>query len=272
MSDYSRNENVGPGERIIDAVWRNPEGLLLLAAGAALLMRRGVSSSNRRLGNNQFRPRQGNGDVTRNGSTARNLGDRAADAAHSAGEYASDVADKVSQAASAYASSVSDYADHAADRSLQMARDAQTSLQSTAQQILQKQPLAVAIAGLAAGAAVAAAFPASDLEKRALGPTGDRLKDAAGRVGENLKEASAQAGQSLMDAADERGLNREGIAEVAREVGDVFSGALAGETTGKAQSASSPSPKQAKDRTTGQTSGSQNPRSASNTSDKRGPR
>ena len=45
MSDYSRNENVGPGERIIDAVWRNPEGLLLLAAGAALLMRRGVSST-----------------------------------------------------------------------------------------------------------------------------------------------------------------------------------------------------------------------------------
>ena len=45
MSDYSRGDSVGPAERLFDAAWRNPEGLLLLAAGAALLMRRGVASS-----------------------------------------------------------------------------------------------------------------------------------------------------------------------------------------------------------------------------------
>ena len=45
MSDYSRGDNVGTAERLFDAAWRNPEGLLLLAAGAALLMRRGVASS-----------------------------------------------------------------------------------------------------------------------------------------------------------------------------------------------------------------------------------
>jgi len=276
MSDNSRSENVGTGERIIDVVWRNPEGLLLLAAGAALLMRRGVSSSiNRTPGHNQFRPGQRNGDVTPNPSV-RGLGDRVADAAQSAGDYASEVAEKVGQKASSYASSVSGYADEAADRSLRMAREAQSSLQATAQHILREQPLAVAIAGLAAGAAVAAAFPSTDMEKRALGSTGQRLKDAAGRVGEQLKEASAQAGQSLMDAAEERGLTSEGLKEVAREVGGAFSDALSGEQTSEAASRpSTTSPGHTKNRSA-DTSGSQSQRptssSQSNPTAKRGPR
>ena len=189
MSDYSRGDSVGPAERLFDAAWRNPEGLLLLAAGAALLMRRGVASSAPRP--NRLRPGQGNGDVNRNRSTVHDLGDRVAEAAQSAGDYASDVAEKVSQTASTYASSVSDYADEAANRSIRMARAAQSSLQSVAQHVLQEQPLAVALAGFAAGAAVAAAFPSTDVEKRALGPSGQRLKDTAGRVGEHLKEAGA---------------------------------------------------------------------------------
>ena len=278
MSDYSRSENVSTGERIIDALWRNPEGLLLLAAGAALVMRHGVSSSSPRTPrHNQFRPSQQNGDLNRNRSTQRGLGDRVADAAQSAGDFASDAANKVSQTASSYASAVSDFADEATDRSLRMARQAQSSLQSTAQHILQEQPLAVALAGFAAGAAVAAAFPATDVEKRALGPTGQRLKDAAGQVGEQLKEAGSQAGQSLMDAAEERGLTSEGLKDVAREVGDAFSGALSGEQAQKAANKeSSTSPTQARNRSAEETFGSHSQGASSSgqsgPSGKRGPR
>ena len=250
---------MGTGEQFLNAVWRNPEGLLLLAAGAALLMRRGVSSSiNRIPRHNQFRGDQRNEDVDRNGSNARNFGDRVADAAQGAGDYASDVAEKVRQTASSYASSISDYADEATDNSLRMARQAQSSLQSTAQHILQEQPLAVALVGLAAGAAVAAAFPATDMEKRTLGPTGERLKDAAGKVGEHLKEASVQAGQGLMDAAEERGLTGEGLKGVAREVGEAFSNTLAREEA----RAASASPQSQRAPSRGQ----------SNPSGKRGPR
>ena len=156
-----------------------------------------------------------------------------------------------------------------------MGRAAQSSLQEVAQHVLQEQPLAVALAGFAAGAAVAAAFPSTDVEKRALGPTGQRLKDTAGRVGEHLKEAGAQAGQSLMDAAEERGLTSEGLKEVAREVGDAFSGALSGEHAEKAFNTAS-SPTQAGRRSTEETSGSRSHRtSSSGQSDpsiKRGPR
>lgn len=274
MSDYSRSENAGSGERILDALWRNPEGLLLLAAGAALLMRRGVSSSIHAPRHNQFRPGLRDGDVIRDRSTVRGLGDRVADAAQSAGDYASDVANKVSQTASSYASSVSEYADDATDRSLRMAREARLSVQSTAQHILQEQPLAVALAGFAVGTAVAAAFPATGVEKRTLGPTGQRFKDAAGRVGEHLKEAGSQAGESLMNAAEERGLTSEGLKEVAREVGDAFSGALSGEQTQKkAAIKTSTSPPQERDE---ETSGSHSQRASSSgqshPSGQRGPR
>ena len=241
MSNYSHREDVGAGEWILGAVRRNPEGLLLLAAGAALLMRRsGTPLSTRTPRQNEYRTGQRDADNAR-GENVRNLGDRVAQAAQAAGEYASDVTERVSRTASAYASSVSDYADEAADRSRRFAQQAQSSLQSTAQQILQEQTLAVALVGFAAGAAVAAAFPATEVEKRALGPTGERLMDAAERAGDHLKEAGAQAGDSLMNAAEERGLTSEGLKEVAREVGEAFSTALSGEQTPKqASRASSP--------------------------------
>ena len=137
---------------------RNPEGLLLLAAGAALLMRRtGTAVSTHRIPRqNEFRTAQQDRDNA-SSENGRNLGDRVAQATQAAGEYASDVTQRVSRTASAYASSVSDYADEAADRSRRFAQQAQSSLQSTAaREILQEQPfLAIALVGFAAGAAVA---------------------------------------------------------------------------------------------------------------------
>jgi hypothetical protein len=95
--------------------------------------------------------------------------------------------------------------------------------------MVQEQPLAVALAGVAAGAAVAAAFPVTELEKRALGTTGEQLREAAGNAGEQLKGAASKAGQRLGAVADERGLNREGLKEMARDVSDAFTGALESE-------------------------------------------
>ena len=41
MTNYRMREASGAGEWMMNAMTRNPEGLLLLAAGAALLMRSG---------------------------------------------------------------------------------------------------------------------------------------------------------------------------------------------------------------------------------------
>ena len=48
MSNYGVREGTGAGEWIMGTVTRNPEGLLLLAAGVALLMRSGRGPSVRR--------------------------------------------------------------------------------------------------------------------------------------------------------------------------------------------------------------------------------
>lgn len=230
MSMYSDTPDSGAAGWLVGAVKNNPEGLLLLAAGCALLMRSSGSSKSRR-----SRDARGYGrtDMTQTGPEA--------------GEYVSDIGESVVETASSYASSVSSYADDVArataERSGRLARQAQSTARDTINRVIQEQPLTVALAGAAAGAAVAAAFPATALENRTLGPTGERLRDAAGRAGEQLKDAATKAGQRLAAAADERGLNTEGLTEVARDVGETFSSALEGEdanqnTRSKSQSSS----------------------------------
>ena len=105
---------------------------------------------------------------------------------------------------------------------------AQSTFQSTMNRVLQDQPLVVALAGMAAGAAVAAAFPTTDFEKETLGPLGEQVSDAASRVGEQLKEATVKAGEKLKNVVDEKGLNSSGLKDVASEVAGAFSGSMTG--------------------------------------------
>jgi hypothetical protein len=94
---------------------------------------------------------------------------------------------------------------------------------------VREQPLAVAIAGLAAGAAVAAAFPATRFERDTLGPAGERLSEVATSTGERLSEAASAAGERLMTAAEEKGLNKEGLKGVARDVAGTFEKSFSGD-------------------------------------------
>ena len=245
MSMYSDIRDSGAGGWLAGAVKNHPEGLLLLAAGCALLMRSSGAPSSPRSRAHSY----GRNDSTQSGGEprTRTVGERLSATAQSAGEYVSDIGESVAETASSYASSVSSYADDVTratvERSGRLVQQGQSTVRDTIGQIVQEQPLVVALVGAAAGAAVAAAFPATDLENRTLGPSGERLRDAAGRAGEQLKDAATKAGQRLAAAADERGLNAEGLKEVARDVGETFSSALEGEdanqnTQSKSQSSS----------------------------------
>lgn len=241
MSMYSDSDS-GAAGWLVGAVKNNPEGLLLLAAGCALLMRSSGASKSRM---SRDAREYGRNNMTQSGREARDrtVGERLSETA----EYVSDIGESVVETASSYASSVSGYADDvaraAAEQTGRFAQQAKSGVGDTISRVVQEQPLTVALVGAAAGAAVAAAFPATDLENRTLGPTGERLRDAAGRAGEQLKDAATKAGQRLAAAADERGLNTEGLKEVARDVGETFSSALEGEeanqiTQPKSQSSS----------------------------------
>jgi len=232
MSTQSRPLVGDGGAWIFNAIKRNPEGLLLLAAGAVLMMRTSSPQSSQAAFNDAtYAPTKDTASKTA-GQMADAVTDtarRTMDAASSYASTASDTARQTMDAAKSYASSAVEYADQAkrvvgkqSDRVVRQTR-------SVAQGVLQNQPLAILAAGLAAGAALAAAFPPTELEKETLGPVGDQLSKTAERVGDQLKQATAKAGEKLKTAAEERGLHTEGLKDVAGEVVDTFKASMRGQ-------------------------------------------
>jgi gas vesicle protein len=241
---------------LIRSVKQNPEGLLLLAAGVALLMRTASSPSAPAWGRSDTM-----NDINRAAGRATDqMSGMASDMANQASGMASQARDKVAEFASAASNRVSDFASSASDRAARtaqtvneqtarMARQTSAKAQDLGSRVLSEQPLVVAVAGLAAGAALAAAFPATQLEKQTLGPIGDQVGDAAQRVGDQLKQATAAAGETLKNAAQERGLNKEGLKDVAQEAANAFSDRMSGKpdsessTGAKPQSAATTDPR-----------------------------
>jgi gas vesicle protein len=256
MSSYSERDTYSQaGDWLLGTVRRNPEALLLMAAGCCLMMR---SSSSRMSAHRAHQREKWNYPTGRASSEARGgpasaregylrATETASDSARSAGDYASQVKDsiadtasdyasqikdRISDTANSYADSVTDFADDArrrvAEGSARLKQQTQATLQSSMQRVLREQPLAVAVAGLAAGAAVAALFPSTEVEGRAFGSAYEKLKDLADEAGERTMAAAGKAGERLKSAAQERGLTSEGLKEVAGEVADTFKDAMSG--------------------------------------------
>jgi len=215
MNTQSRSFLADNGEWMLNAIKRNPEGLLLLAAGAVLMLRTGTRAS---------------GAAQSMAAAYDQKPETYAGAVRKTFDAASDAAQQAADTARSYTSAASDYADKArrvvGEQSERISRQTQSAVSS----ILQNQPLAIVMAGIAAGAAVAAAFPPTDLERETLGPIGDEMSKAAERFGDQLKEATTKAGETLKTAADQRGLNAEGLKEVADEVVDTFKSSIKGQS------------------------------------------
>jgi hypothetical protein len=231
MSRYSDYEAPSSAtDWVMNTVRRNPEGLLLFAAGCALLMRSGASPLSRKFSENSYGDNAygGHSGPSRQSGMREGITRTAGEAA----DYVSDVKDRIAETASSYASSVTDYAEETrrniSDQSTRLKRQAQSSLQTGVDRMLREQPLAVVLLGVAAGAAVASVFPTTDVESQALGTTRDALADAANKAGESIVGAAGAAGERLKSAAAEHGLNTEGLKEIARDVAGTFSDAVTG--------------------------------------------
>jgi hypothetical protein len=239
MSRYSTTDATSQaGDWLAGAARRNPEALLLLAAGCCLLMRSRGSSSSRLPSRNRYgeleQSQSGSNRVSSDaGRVTSNLGGLSG-AAESASDYASDIGKRVSDTAGAYAESISEFAQDAyrnvSERSARLGRQAQSTLQDNAKRVLRDQPLAVAVVGLAAGAAVAALFPSTKMEGRTLGGAREALTDAAGKAGEMVLDAAGKAKERLQAAAEERGFSSEGVQGLASEVAEAFTGAVTGKS------------------------------------------
>jgi hypothetical protein len=232
MNNRWNESGSGSAGWLVSAVTKNPEGLLLLAAGCALLLR-SASTKNVR-SRAQWTQRDGSrNDRWQMPESVSQVADTARDYASEVGQTVSQVGQAVGEKADQYVTAAGEYADQArravVDQSGQLAEQAQ----STVERIVRDQPFAVAVAGLAAGAAVAAAFPVTRMEQETLGSAGQKLAEAAGSAGERLSGAASAAGDRLMNAAEERGLSAGGLKEVARDVASAFEGSLSGDDKDK---------------------------------------
>jgi hypothetical protein len=245
MSSHSERDTYSQGgDWLLGTVRRNPEAVLLLAASCCLLMRSGSASSRSRISPREddwsYRSHASgaSSDFRRaSASAGEGLSHAAAsatDAAERAGNYASRMKDRVADTASSYADSVAEFAGDAsrnvAEHSARLTRQARSTMESTMNRVLREQPLAVAAAGFAAGAAVAAMFPSTDIEDRALGGAHEKLKDAAEKAGTKVMDAAGKAGERLKSAAEERGLTSEGLKEMAGDVASTFTDAVSGKS------------------------------------------
>jgi hypothetical protein len=238
VSDYLESDTYSKtGDWLMATARRNPEALLLLAAGCALLMRSGGSSSSRTPARRQYSGEyQGYGSEPSYRSTTNNAASNVRDGIsrvkETANEYASDIKERISETAGSYAESMSRFAHDARDtvsvQSRRLRRQAQSTLQDNMNRVLRDQPLAVAVAGLAAGAAIASLFPWTEIESRTLGGAHETLAEAANKAGENVMGAAGKASERLKTAAAERGLTADGLKNMAGEVADTFANAVTG--------------------------------------------
>jgi hypothetical protein len=195
------------GEWLISTAKRNPEALLVLAAGCALLMRGGRSS-------------YWAAGQTASGVSGSNAPWNVSRTTGKASEVAHDLKNRIADAGSSVTEHAGEMAKTLSTQTAHIADQAQSMLSSGFAQLLREQPLALVVAGLVAGAAVAALLPSTDLEERTLGGARDAISGMTGKVGENLIAAATDAGQQLTQGVTERAA--EGFKELAQDVAGQF--------------------------------------------------
>ena len=183
----------GIADFISQTMRNRPEALLLMAAGAALMLARG-----RGLGQHD--------------GAASGIGERLHAAADTGAHLASDLRHRVGEQVEDLRESVGDYAERATHRA-QERREALThrtgeafdrarsGMRENVDYMLREQPLALGALSLLAGVAIGAALPRTVIETRTVrvareplrGAPGrmDTLRSAVGEVGEKVKEAIA---------------------------------------------------------------------------------
>lgn len=206
-------------DRAIDAAKRNPEGALLLAAGCALLMR-GVNAAAGRIRtgyDHQDRSSFGMDDEAgADGSGAHGL-------MQSARAYASEMGGKVAHTAEAAAGLAADARRAAVARTGEAARGVRSGTSDAVGRMLDEQPLAVGLIGVAAGVLIAAALPGSKMERRAFAPVGRQLGETAQEARRRLKRAAERTRDRAVEMAEEHGLTRQGLKDAMTDVAETFS-------------------------------------------------
>jgi hypothetical protein len=178
-----------------DAARRNPISAALIGMGLVWLFAGGKSAA----GRSDILQRTGLDrlpDAAKSSIDAAK--DRVASAAGAIRETSSDGIETATRMASEYAEALPD------------AADVFGNVRDNLAGLFKAQPLALGAIGLAVGAGIAAALPATDMENAYLGETSETLKSKAAEIaGEQIDKASTLATDVIETAAEEA--RRQGL-------------------------------------------------------------
>jgi uncharacterized protein YukE len=135
-------------------------------------------------------------------------------------DRASAVSNALGDAGSRVASGITDRTSEIPERVESAFEEARANLS----EMFRRQPLVLGAVGLAAGAAIAASLPTTEVESEYLGATSGVVK---GKIGELAGEKAEQASdlgkrvlEAVVDEAQQQGLTTEGLRSTASEISD----------------------------------------------------
>jgi len=215
-----------PGEWLLTTAKCKPEALLVLAAGCALLLRGS--------GRSFSPPVQTGTDISPPNTASAGL----SRATEKVAGVASNIQARLSGTASSITEQAGGIAKTLSTQTSQAASTTQSMLNTGFGQLLRDQPFALVAAGLAAGAAIAALLPATEIEERTLGNARDAISSMSANAGQNIASAANEAGQRLTQEVTERAGE---LKDVATDIAQRFTNSIVG-TTDKSSAPSNVSP------------------------------
>ena len=199
-------------------VRENPMALAMIGAGMAWLM---MGQSDRAATDTAAGVYQTNSDLGVTPATSAATGDIS--------DAVGNLKAKVGEVAGGVRDAASGAADHAAqglhDLGAQASSAGRKAVRSF-EDILQQEPLIFGALGLAAGVALGAAFPSTELEDKTFGAARDNLVDAGEKkladVGQALNASGHAAFEAVKGEADRQGLAAEGQATLVEKAESVI--------------------------------------------------
>jgi len=212
---------------LADAVRRNPVSAALIGMGIMWMFSgrmAGLSAEAARRAGLDGLPDAAGGAFDAAGSFAKSgaraMGDGVGSVAGAVQNSAAAAVDKATQFGREQADAVSEYAKSLPGFGADMIDEARSSLA----ELFRTQPLALGAIGLAIGAGIAAALPATDLEAEYLGETADAVKQKARQFASEQATRATEAAESAVSAAaDEarnQGLTAEGVKSAAGDISE----------------------------------------------------
>jgi ElaB/YqjD/DUF883 family membrane-anchored ribosome-binding protein len=223
------------------AVKKNPEGMLLLGAACALLLRNGGQRNGGQHHSTGYRAGANGSSAGRSFASGHraSMGERFETMVDEVGETARSYGDQVADKASEVSNKASDYMESAQAtfrRQTDQLSEQGEALMDRGTELFESNPLMIAAVGFGAGLALAALLPVTEAEEGLIGPATDSLAKKARQIGGKVIDAAKEAGSELKEVAEDKGLDSEGLKEAAGDLADSFSDKLGSDKKGPSSS------------------------------------